>query len=238
MRSEDSLVNLDQPEPSAEGLQNRVCVWSDQLLAGWPDAIAGLVGLAGASFANGDFEAGGGGHTSRLTELAPNSYDHWFNLGVALQRLWGRLPASAAAYQRAGLIRPEATFAHINLGVVDRELGDLAGSRSAFEHAVQAALLLERADLKLELASIVEGLGSLEEAEGMYAALVKTNPDLENAWFRLGYLRLQRGDHAGSIPAFEACVKSQPDWPEAEMNLGLGHTRAGRTTRPGRGAVG
>jgi tetratricopeptide (TPR) repeat protein len=38
-------------------------------------------------------------------------------------------------------------------------------------------------------------------------------------------LRLQRGDSAGSIPAFEACLKIRPDWPEAEINLGLAHTR-------------
>ena len=105
-------------------------------------------------------------------------------------------------------LSPEATFAHINLGVVQRELGDWASARAAFERAVEAAP--DRTDLKLELASIVERQGQLGEAEAMYANLVKTNPELENAWFRLGYLRLQLADPAASIPAFEACITHRP----------------------------
>ena len=191
--SDDSLANLISLSLQSKDY-SAVCKWSEQLLAAvptpWQLWSAWPVHRSRTEISRARK------YTSRLTELAPNSYDHWFNLGVALQRL-GRLSASANAYQRASKIRPEATFAHINLGVVYRELGDLANSRAAFERAVQAAP--ERADLKLELASVIESAGLLEEAESLYAALVETNPELENAWFRLGYLRLQRGDYAAAF---------------------------------------
>jgi len=40
-------------------------------------------------------------------------------------------------------------------------------------------------------------------------------------------LRLQHGNNPGSITAFEACLAKQPDWPEAEINLGMAHSNAG-----------
>ena len=53
------------------------------------------------------------------------------------------------------------------------------------------------------LASVLEQQGEKEEAEQLYAKLLARNPEWEDAWFRLGYLRLQRDDHRGgsrSVP--------------------------------------
>jgi tetratricopeptide (TPR) repeat protein len=74
---------------------------------------------------------------------------------------------------------------------------------------------------------MAERQGQLDQAEALYAKLVAKNPTLENAWFRLGYLQLQRGNNTGSIGAFEACLLKQADWPEAEINLSMAHSNAG-----------
>ena len=53
------------------------------------------------------------------------------------------------------------------------------------------------------LASVLEQQGQKEEAERLYVKLLARNPEWEDAWFRLGYLRLQRDDYrggSGSVP--------------------------------------
>ena len=65
-----------------------------------------------------------------------------------------------------------------------------------FERAIQIAP--DRDDLRFQVAWMAERQGRLDEAESMYSKLVEKNPALENAWFRLGYLQLQRGNNAGS----------------------------------------
>ena len=53
------------------------------------------------------------------------------------------------------------------------------------------------------------------------------NPEWEDAWFRLGYLRLGRGDYRGATEAFDACTRKRAQWPEAQLNLGLAHWKLG-----------
>ena len=74
---------------------------------------------------------------------------------------------------------------------------------------------------------MAERQGQLDEAESRYAKLVEKDPTLQNVWFRLGYLQLQRGNNADSIAAFEACLAKQSDWAEAEINLSMAHSNAG-----------
>ena len=44
---------------------------------------------------------------------------------------------------------------------------------------------------------------------------------------RIGHLRLERSDYPRSIQAFESCLAKRPNWPEARLNLGIAHWRAG-----------
>src|ERR1035438_4413752 len=45
--------------------------------------------------------------------------------------------------------------------------------------------------------------------------------------FRLGYLRLLRGDYHGSAEAFQAVLAKQPNWAEASLNAGIAFARSG-----------
>ena len=75
---------------------------------------------------------------------------------------------------------------------------------------------------------VFERLGNTEEAEKCMEKLVENEPEREDAWFRLGYFRLLRGDYAGSIEPFRNCVSKRPDWLEALINLGLAQWRSGQ----------
>ena len=53
-------------------------------------------------------------------------------------------------------------------------------------------------------ALLLEQQGSTFDAENLYEQLVNRQPDCAEAWFRLGYLRLERGDSIGAARAFES----------------------------------
>ena len=70
--------------------------------------------------------------------------------------------------------------------------------------------------------------GNLDEAENCYAKLVKLQPDREEAWLRLGYLRLERGDCSGAIEALETiAAKPRPRF-DGLVNLAIAYWRTGQ----------
>lgn len=198
---------------------------AQQVLARDAAAQTALEGLSTAAFAEGNYEEAAQ-HYCRLVELHPRNYDYWFNLGVTYQKM-EKLLDSAAAYQNAASLRPDATAAHINLAAVQHEMGDLQGSRQALEAAL--AVAPERTDLRYQRAVAIEEQGSAEEAERLYAELAEKDcPEFENAQFRCGYLRLQRGDYEGAAESLQACVKKRPGWSGAELNLALAYWKLGK----------
>jgi tetratricopeptide (TPR) repeat protein len=221
---EEAAVNL-----IALGMQRKdyalVRQQAQALLARDSSAQAALEGLATAAFAEGQYE-GAAGHYCRLVDLHPRNYDYWFNLGVTYQRM-GKLLDSAAAYQNAASLRPDATAAHINLAAVYHEMGDLQGARQALDAAL--AVAPERNDLRFQRAVVVEEQGLAEEAEPLYAELAERDfPERDDAQFRLGYLKLQRGDYAGAADCLRACLQARPAWNAAELNLALAYWKLGQ----------
>src|SRR5712692_4160580 len=86
--------------------------FSERLFKTLPSSPAALEGLATIAFSKGDFETACK-HCAKLVEVAPNSFEAWFNLGVASQEL-GRADQAAKAYAQALKIRPESAVAHAN----------------------------------------------------------------------------------------------------------------------------
>ena len=77
------------------------------------------------------------------------------------------------------------------------------------------------------LALVLEQQGERQWAEKLYARINEDAPEWCDASFRLGYLRLLRGDYANSAVAFEACLLQRADWPEAHLNAGIAYARSG-----------
>jgi tetratricopeptide (TPR) repeat protein len=186
---------------------------------------AALEGLATAAFAEEQYGEAAG-YYCRMVDLHPRNYDYWFNLGVTYQRM-GKLLDSAAAYQNAASLRPDATAAHINLAAVYREMGDLQASRQSLEAAL--AVAPERSDLRYQRAATIEELGLTGEAEGLYAELAeRDSPERDDAQFRQGYLKLQREDYSGAAECLRACLQRRPAWSAAELNLALAYWKLGQ----------
>jgi tetratricopeptide (TPR) repeat protein len=62
----------------------------------------------------------------------------------------------------------------------------------------------------------------------LYAQIPPDDRERGDATFRLGYLRLLRGDYAASAADFETCLRKRPQWPEACLNAGIAYARSGR----------
>jgi tetratricopeptide (TPR) repeat protein len=75
------------------------------------------------------------------------------------------------------------------------------------------------------LALLLESRQELGEAEKLYLRLLECYPEAQDAWFRQGYLRLQRGDLPGCKKAFESCLIFQQKNPDVLLNLGIAHWR-------------
>jgi tetratricopeptide (TPR) repeat protein len=75
---------------------------------------------------------------------------------------------------------------------------------------------------------LAEKSGSTGEAERLCELLAAKGPQPEAAQFKLGALRYERGDYAGSVEAYRNCLKERPDWPAAQLNLGMALWKAGQ----------
>jgi tetratricopeptide (TPR) repeat protein len=159
---------------------------------------------------------------AQLVKTASSSFEAWFNLGVAYQKT-NRLEQAGQAYAEALKLKPDSALAYSNLGATLQERGDLPEARKVYERALQLAP--ETPAALWNLAIVQDRLGNPSETEKCVEKLVEVDPEREDAWFRIGYLRLLRGDSAGSIEPFRVCVSKRSDWLEALMNLGVAQRR-------------
>ncbi len=70
-----------------------------------------------------------------MVKLASDSYEGWFNLGVAHQRS-GRLDQATLAYNEAARIRPGAADVQANLGASLHERGEIGEAVRAYQNAL------------------------------------------------------------------------------------------------------
>jgi tetratricopeptide (TPR) repeat protein len=83
------------------------------------------------------------------------------------------------------------------------------------------------------LALLAQRENKPREAEEMFARLVASYPDWEDAAFRLGHLQLERGDFAAAAKSFELCLKKNGSWIEALVNLAAAKWSSGELEAAG-----
>lgn len=209
-----NLIALTAGSASAETAARQYCA---RLLELRPESKLALEALLSAELAKGDYEAACA-VGERLTRAAADSFEAWFNFGVACQGAT-RFEHAVAAFSKAARIRPKSFEAQSSLGAALQQRGDLAGAKSAFEAALKISP--EDPAALWGLARLAEQSGNGREAERLYATFAAKAPKPEAALFRLGALRFERGDFPGSVEAYRACLKGRKDSPAAQLNLGL-----------------
>ena len=221
-KQEESLLNLIaiSIEQKKDPATRESC---EKLLSIRPESKVALETLMSLDLAAGNYEAACSS-AERLTRVAPDGFEAWFNFGVACRGAKRGEPA-VAAFSKAAQIRPKSFEAQSSLGAALQEMGDLAGAKSAYESALK--LSPDNPGVLWNLILTSEQSGNASEAERLCATLGSKSDKPEAALFRLGSLRFQRGDYAGSSEAFRNCLKNRPDWPAAQLNLGLALWKSG-----------
>ena len=215
----------DQPEV-LEGLvvihgakkdETKIREFAERLGKVNPKSRLAAQALAGCALRRSDFKAAIQ-YCQQFVELVPDSFEGWFNLGCA-QHKTGKPDLAAAAFERAVQLRSQSDQASACLGAAYHQAGDLKKARPAYERT----LTIDPAEpgTLWNLAILNEKEGKAEESEHLLAKLVAKKPDGEDAAFRLGYLHLERKNAASAVPAFEASLRKNGQWPEALYNLGL-----------------
>ena len=228
---------LEQNPHSEEALANSIAVHlelkdytavgvgAEQLLKIRPDSRAGHEVLAAAAFATQDY-ARAAAHCAALVKIAPDAFEAWFNLGVALEKA-GR-PDAAKAYAEALRLRPNDAELQINLGVACQESGEWEKAKECYRRALE--LDPHSSTALWNLALVLEQDRNFSEAEKLYERMLEQSPDAphaEDSRFRLGCLRLELGDFRGAAEAFDACLWKRKDWAEALLNAGIANWKLG-----------
>lgn len=178
------------------------------------------------AFADGDFP-NAIRHCEKLSKISPDSFENWFNLGVAHHGA-GNIQKASTAYRTATEVNPGSAEALVSFGVTQYELGDFISARATYERALEIGP--PEASLLWNAALVLEQLNEPGRAEKLYAQIPDTAPESCDAAFQLGLLRVQQGDYAVGAQYFESCLAKRPQWAEAWFNAGTGHMHAGQLT--------
>lgn len=118
-------------------------------------------------------------------------------------------------------IRPEASLAYRNLGLLHQERGEAAQAAVALEQALRIAP--DRDDVRYEAAIDLEESGELEKAATIYETLLQTSENMVAARSGSGRYRLKLGEFSQAAQCFEKCTQVRPEWIDAGINLAIAH---------------
>jgi len=128
--------------------------------------------------------------TADLPVAAPRTAEQWFDLASELE---DTSPLEARqAYLQALALDPELADAHLNLGRLEHEAGELGKAERHYQRAVQCAP--EDGTAHFNLAVLLEDRDRPEEAIQAYAQAIARDPDgAADAHYNLGLLLEARG---------------------------------------------
>lgn len=202
----------------------RIREYAESLLKMKPGARLALEGLITAALLRNNHDVAAY-YGAQYVKAFPDSYEGWFNHGVALQKT-GQIQEAADAYQQAVKIRLDGQEALANLAAILHENDDLSRARQAYERVLE--LNPEHTGTLWNLGLLYQKSENNADAEKCYASLLKLKPDHEEARLRLGYLMLERSDYPGAIEALEKIATKPRARSEAQVNLAIAYWRSGQ----------
>jgi tetratricopeptide (TPR) repeat protein len=139
------------------------------------------------------------------------SADDWYDVALDLEAV--SIEKALAAYRRAIALDPGHAEAHLNLGRLLHERGDLEGAESHYRQACAAQP--ENALAAFNLGVALEDRGAARDAVATYRRALKLDPALAAAHFNLGRLCEAAGDKAGALQHLAQYKRIQERGPAA-----------------------
>jgi tetratricopeptide (TPR) repeat protein len=128
-------------------------------------------------------------------EVEPPTLDELYELGCDLEEAD---PAHAeASYRQVLVLAPRHADAHINVGRLMHERGELTGAEAHYRAAL--AIRANDATATFNLGVALEDLGRVEEALEAYEAAIALNADNADAHYNAARLYEKGGDYGASL---------------------------------------
>jgi hypothetical protein len=149
-------------------------------------------------------DADAAAHYVWALDLDPKLFPARINLGNILDN-HGQLEEAAHQYRAAHALQPRALLAAQNLGNTLNRLG----LREEALQALRTAVHIDPGNWQASLnaGNTLCALARLSQAIELYAALVRTHPQISTYLFRLAYLRLISGDRRQAEIMAEECIR-------------------------------
>jgi tetratricopeptide (TPR) repeat protein len=127
---------------------------------------------------------------------------HWFEVGLELE---ATSPAEARiAYERALRLEPGHADAHVNLGRLLYNAGEMSAAERHFRAALDAGA---NATAAFDLGVVLEDLSRADDAIEAYQRAIEADPDLADAHYNLARLLEGRGEPQAAIRHLAACKR-------------------------------
>jgi tetratricopeptide (TPR) repeat protein len=147
------------------------------------------------------------------------------NMDILYHRARAHLLISKATYAAMFKIDPDSWRVHEVLGQADAEAFRTDDAISEFRLARGAAP--HEPGLNEELGDACWTAGKLQDADDAYSAEIKIDSTNAIALYKLGSLRVTRGDAAGGVPLLERALALDPTISDAHYYLGKGNAALG-----------
>ncbi|MBI1318396.1 MAG: tetratricopeptide repeat protein [Candidatus Hydrogenedens sp.] len=149
----------------------------------------------------------------RSTELNPEFFEAWFNLGVAYDNMKERGKA-VAAYERGVALRPDSAVCWQCLGRSRMAIGDPGAALEAFEQAAELAPLDARSYNDTGVALMQ--LNRFGEAQERFEQALRLDANHASARYNLGLALEAQGRRADAEQQFRTYLQRYPWGPDAE----------------------
>lgn len=161
------------------------------------------------------------------TELNPNCYDCWFNIGYA-QSAKKENDKAEAAYKKAIEIKADYAAAYNALATLynNQRKFDLAAEMSAKATELGSVIGAEggaegNADALYNQGVILWNAGKVGEAKKQFAAAIKANPNHAESHYQLGMALVNEGNLADAATEFDTYLQLAPEGPNATQARAL-----------------
>lgn len=154
----------------------------------------------------------------RAVQLAPSSFDAWFNRAYALDDL-GDYEGAVAAWDRALRLDPNRAAAWSNMGIALLVLGRREEALAAYSRAL--TLDPDYPNAWSNMGTALGSLGRSEQALAAYDSALALDPTYREAWTGRGAALLSLGRYAESLAAYDRAIALDPGYIMAWYNKGL-----------------
>src|ERR1700733_147558 len=148
------------------------------------------------------------------------------NLDILYHRARAHLLISKASYAAMFKIDPDSWRVHEVLGQADAEAFRTDDAISEFRLALRTAP--HEPGLNEELGDACWTAGNMEEADQAYSEEIKIDSANAIALYKLGSLRVTRGDAAGGVPLLQRALALDPSISDAHYYVGKGDAALGK----------